>query len=100
MSPRRSPLSVSLLVLASVLPALPELGLHSTVSISLASSPRPQDICIIDMDKAHHNLCLGIKLGARHLLPALMTLASILRSRAGGNILLHETLYLDRVSYK
>ena len=85
--PHRSLLSVSLLVLASVLPALPELGLHSTVSISLASTRRPQKLCIIDLDTSlYHHLYLLLKLGGRHLLPALMVLAANIRSQSGDSL--------------
>mgnify|MGYP006903773947 CR=1 FL=1 len=83
-SPHRSLLSVGLLVLASVLPALPELGLHSTVSVSLASTRRPQKLCIIDLDTSlYHHLYLLLKLGGRHLLPSLMVLMALTRSQAG-----------------
>ena len=83
-SPHRSLLSVGLLVLASVLPALPELGLHSTVSVSLASTRRPQKLCIVDLDTSlYHHLYLLLKLGGRHLLPSLIILMALTRSQAG-----------------
>lgn len=79
-SPHRSLLGVILLVLASLIPSLPELSLHSTVSVSLASATRPQRLCIIDLDSSlYHHLYLVLKLGGRHLLPSLMVLLAIIR---------------------
>ena len=84
--PHRSLLGVSLLVLASVLPALPELSLHSTVAISVTSTTRPQTLCIIDLDTSVlHPLYLVLKLGGRHLLPCLLVLVAITRTNAGDN---------------
>ena len=77
-SSHRTLLGVTLLVLASLIPALPELSLHSTVSISLASAARPQKLCIIDLDSVlYHHLYLVLKLGGRHLLPSVLVLVSI-----------------------
>ena len=76
-----------LLVLASLIPSLPELSLHSTVSISLASATRPQRLCIIDLDSSlYHHLYLVLKLGGRHLLPSLLILLAIIGDtrRLGG----------------
>lgn len=65
-----------LLTVASLLPALPELGVHATVPLTNAES-----ICIISVGPLPYVLYTGGKLIALHILPSLAIIASLLRPR-------------------
>ena len=58
----------------TLLPALPELAIRSTISDSLNHS-----VCILNTDHHSYALYVSLKIVVRHLLPALCVLLSILR---------------------